>query len=97
MKGIPSNTFTFTRMEEFLLAFVLFIFAHFANAYNTETIQNCSDLSDVSVRNLTFPGGEISQMTNLTWGQEEFGPQIDCVSESISMIPGFSLPRCRAE
>ena len=84
-------------MKGFLLVFVISIVAHSTNAYNTETIQNCSDLSEVSVRNLTFPGGEISQMTNLTWGQEEFGPQIDCVSESISMIPGFSLPRCRAE
>ena len=84
-------------MKGFLLVFVISILVHSANAYNTETIQNCSDLSDVSVRNLTFPGGEISQMTNLTWGQEEFGPQIDCVSESISMIPGFSFPRCRAE
>ena len=84
-------------MEGFLLVFVISILVHSANAYNTETIQNCSDLSDVSVRNLTFPGGEIGQMTNLTWGQEEFGPQIDCVSESISMIPGFSFPSCRAE
>ena len=84
-------------MKEFLLVFVIFILAHSANAYNTETIQNCSDMSNVSVRNLTFPGGEISQMTNLTWGQEEFGPQINCVSESISMIPGYRFPRCRAE
>ena len=71
-------------MKGFLLFFVISIVAHSTNAYNTGTIQNCSDFSDVSVRNLTFPGGEISQMTNLTWGKEEFGHLIDCVSESIS-------------
>ena len=68
-------------MEGFLLVFVIFILAHSVNAYSTETIHNCSDLSNLSVRNLTFPGGEISQMTNLTWGQQEFGPKIECVSQ----------------
>ena len=84
-------------MKGFLLVFVISVLAHSTNAYITETIQNCSDLSEVSVRNLTFPGGEISQMTNLTWGKEEFGHQIDCVSESITMILGFTFPRCRAK
>ena len=64
-------------MEGFLLVFVIFISAHSVNAYS----KDCNDFSDLSVRNLTFPGGEISQMTNLTWGQQEFGPKIECVSQ----------------
>ena len=64
-------------MEGFLLVFVIFNLAHSVNAYST----GCTDFSDLSVRNLTFPGGEINQMTNLTWGQQEFGPKIECVSQ----------------
>ena len=48
-------------------------------SYIIEPSVNFSDITDEDIKNLTFPGGEIGQKTNITWGINEFGSQLQCV------------------
>ena len=59
---------------------ILFYFMpHSTLSYVIEPSVNCSDITDKNIKNLTFPGGEIGQKTNITWGINEFGSQLQCV------------------
>ena len=41
---------------------------------------NCSKEEIFVSKNLTFLGGVVEQITNITWGSEHFGQHLECVS-----------------
>ena len=48
---------------------------------------NCSKEEIFVLKNLTFLGGVVEQITNITWGSEHFGQHLECVSGMIIKKP----------
>ena len=50
---------------------------------------NCSEITTASIGNLTFLGGEIGPLTNISWGLEQYGDLLPCVSLLFAYISQF--------
>ena len=68
-------------MRHLLISVTLFVVTYSVQSYEIELEKNCNETIDSNVKNLTFPGGEIGQLTNITWGIKEFGNKLNCVSK----------------
>ena len=65
-----------------MLALTL-VLSSILNYCSSASISNCSSTEDFEPKNLTFPGGKVGQLTNLTWGINEFGCHLQNVSSNI--------------
>merc|ERR1712038_215932 len=65
--------------------------------------EKCSDIQTFKPNNLTFPGGKISPLSNLTWGINEFGDYLECIDKFVVlydwnnvsgiMCPSFNISK----
>ena len=45
-----------------------------------ETLNCSEDTSSIQIQNFTFPGGYVGSSVNLSWGEQELGDLLPCVS-----------------
>ena len=79
-----NSLWTCIKMKHLLISVTLFALTNSVQSYEIEPVQNCNETIDANVKNLTFPGGEIGQLTNITWGIKEFGNKLNCVSRYLA-------------